>query len=175
LQITYNGIGETRTYNSLLQLTSIYTGSVSLTYNYTAGQDNGKIASTTNNVSGEQVVYTYDSPNRLIQAQTASNPSVTQWGQGFVYDGFGNLLQKNVTRGSAPSMTYTVNAATNQLQGLGYDANGNMTNPPQFGFTGYLSGYAGGPTGPGTIPPVVNQFFGIPEHAYCLPMGFLNP
>jgi hypothetical protein len=61
------------TYNSLVQLTGISRGSVSLTYNYTAGQDNGKIASTTNNTTGEQVVYQYDTLNRLIQAQAASN------------------------------------------------------------------------------------------------------
>ena len=103
-------------------------------YNYTAGQNNGKIASAVNyNLSGEQVVYTYDSLNRLIQAQTAANPSVTQWGQAYVYDGFGNLYQKNVTKGSAPSMSYSVYAPTNQLYGLGYDANGNVTYPPTGG------------------------------------------
>jgi RHS repeat-associated protein len=101
----------------------------------TAGQDNGKIASTTNGITGEVVQYTYDSLNRLIQAQATSN----SWGQAFVYDGFGNLYQKNVTAGSAPSMQYTVNAATNQLtgNGLGYDANGNMTNPPSGGTLTY--------------------------------------
>ena len=47
---TLNGslTSETRSYNSLLQLTGINTGtassSVNLTYNYTAGQNNGKIA-----------------------------------------------------------------------------------------------------------------------------------
>ena len=141
LGISYTGtpggalLGETRTYNSLLQLTSIYTSYVSLTYAYTAGQDNGKIASTTNGITGEVVQYTYDSLNRLIQAQATSN----SWGQAFVYDGFGNLYQKNVTAGSAPSMQYTVNAATNQLtgNGLGYDANGNMTNPPSGGTLTY--------------------------------------
>ena len=100
LQITYGdlnqwqqfqGVTETRTYNSLLPLTGINAGSVNLTYNYTAVQNNGKIASTANNVSGEQVVYTYDSLNRPIQAQAASGA----WGQAFVYDGFGNLYQKN--------------------------------------------------------------------------------
>ena len=107
-------------------------------YNYHAGQNNGKIASAVNyNLSGEQVVYTYDSLNRLIQAQTAANPSVTQWGQAFVYDGFGNLYQKNVTAGSAPSMSYSVNEATNQLNGLGYDSNGNVTNPPTGGTLTY--------------------------------------
>ena len=67
LQITYDdgpadffGGTETRTYNSLLQLTGISSHSVSMQYNYNAGQNNGKIASAVNySLSGEQVVYTY--------------------------------------------------------------------------------------------------------------------
>ena len=85
LQIVYNGLTETRTYNSLLQLTGINTGAVNLTYSYTTGSNNGKIASATNNASGEQVVYQYDALNRLIEAHTLDNQNVTQWGQGFVY------------------------------------------------------------------------------------------
>jgi RHS repeat-associated protein len=120
-------------------LTSIYTGTasgdVSLTYTYTAGANNGKIASTTNNLTGEQVQYAYDSLNRLIQALATSH----SWGQNFVYDGFGNLYQKNVAAGSAPSMQYTVNAATNQLtgNGLSYDLNGNVVTPPSGGTLTY--------------------------------------
>src|SRR5208283_3272504 len=53
------------------------------------------------------------------------------------YDGFGNLYEKNVTAGSAPSMSYSVNEATNQLNGLGYDANGNVTTPPTGGTLTY--------------------------------------
>ena len=91
LQISYTGTAgqglttETRTYNSLLQLTGVTRGTVNLTYGYTASQNNGKIASATNNASGEQVVYQYDALNRLIEAHTLDNQNVTQWGQGFVY------------------------------------------------------------------------------------------
>jgi RHS repeat-associated protein len=149
LQISYTPtaggtlLTETRTYNSLLQLTGINTGSVNLTYNYTAGQDNGKIASATNNVSGEQVVYTYDTLNRLIQAQTVSNPNVPQWGQAFVYDGFGNLYQKNATpQGPAPTMNLNVDPATNRLLHTGsppfvYDNNGNVLSGPNVGPLSY--------------------------------------
>ncbi len=67
-------------------MTGISSEYVSMQYSYNAGQNNGKIASAVNyNLSGEQVVYTYDSLNGLIQAQTAANPSVTQWGQAYVY------------------------------------------------------------------------------------------
>jgi len=75
----------------------------------------------------------YDSLNRLLSAQTTATSDQTNpaWGQAFVYDGFGNLYQKNVTKGSAPSLSVGVNQATNQLSesGLGYDANGNALGP----------------------------------------------
>ena len=44
---------ETRTYNSLLQLTKITDSGINLTYNYVAGSDNRKISSVQNGVSGE--------------------------------------------------------------------------------------------------------------------------
>jgi RHS repeat-associated protein len=105
-------------------------------YNYTAGQDDGRIASITNNFTGEQVVYTYDTLNRLIKALAG------QWGQGFVYDGFGNLLQKNVLAGSAPSISLNVDATTNRLVNTGsspfwYDNNGNMLSGPNIGPLSY--------------------------------------
>ena len=78
--------------------------------------NNGKIAAWTNVLNGQEVEYTYDSLNRLIQAQTAANPNVTQWGQAFVYDGFDNLLQKNVTAGSAPSLTVTVDSGNHLMR-----------------------------------------------------------
>ena len=51
------------------------------------------------------------------------------WGQSFGYDGWGNLLSKSVTKGSAPVMSVTADAATNRLvvSGMAYDANGNVT------------------------------------------------
>jgi YD repeat-containing protein len=117
--MTYGGSSETRTYNSLVQLMSLTYASVNLTYNYPAGTNVGKISSMTDAITGETVQYAYDSLNRLITAQTTS----TAWGQSFSYDGFGNLLAKNVTQGSAPTVTVSVNSANNQLYGS--DANGN--------------------------------------------------
>ena len=93
-------------------------------YNYsTTGQNNGQVASTTDNVSGETVAYTYDSLKRLIQAQTTSGG--TAWGEAYSYDGFGNLTGKTPTQGSAPALSVTYNPATNQPTNGGYDANGN--------------------------------------------------
>jgi RHS repeat-associated protein len=72
------------------------------------------------------VTYQYDELGRLSRAETAAN----EWGQAYVYDGFGNLLQQNVTKGSAPSMNLVVDGWTNRVAGQGYDAAGNMTHAP---------------------------------------------
>jgi RHS repeat-associated protein len=54
----------------------------------------------------------------------SSTVATPEWGNGFVYDGFGNLLQKNVTKGSAPALSIQVDGTTNRLVGWTYDANG---------------------------------------------------
>jgi len=41
----------------------------------------------------------YDSLNRLATAVTTDNANVTQWGQSYTYDGFGNLTDQNVIKG----------------------------------------------------------------------------
>jgi hypothetical protein len=122
LGMTYNGIGETRGYNVLNQLTSIAAGSgESLTYTYPTGTNNGKISSMYNAVSGETITYAYDSLNRLLTANGSG------WGESYTFDGFGNLNAKTVTSGSGPSFAVTTNPANNQLDGIyetSYDANG---------------------------------------------------
>ncbi|MEQ1948813.1 MAG: RHS repeat-associated core domain-containing protein [Bryobacteraceae bacterium] len=121
-------LNETRQYSSTFQLTRITVPSVlDIQYAYpSAGSNNGKLASQTDVLSGEQVVYTYDSLNRLATAQTVDNPSVTQWGQSYNYDGFGNLTDQNVIKGSAPTMHVVYNASTNRQTGDTADANGNI-------------------------------------------------
>jgi RHS repeat-associated protein len=119
-----NGAGstfESRTYNSLLQLTSInyyqpggYFGT-SLQYTYPDGHNIGKISSQTNGSTGEQVQYQYDALGRLTSAQTAG----PDWGYSYRYDVYGTLQGKTVTKGN-PTAGGTFLAAT-------YDANGNMT------------------------------------------------
>ncbi len=64
LSITANGyLGawgtESRSYNSLKQLTQLGSNGLSIQYNYPSTGNNGKIASQTDLVSGEQVSYTY--------------------------------------------------------------------------------------------------------------------
>jgi RHS repeat-associated protein len=116
-------VNETRTYNSRLHLTGLNNGSANWTFAYLA---NGRTSQQTDAISGEQITYAYDALNRLISAVTSDNGQVPQWGQGFVYDGFGNLTDKNVTKGSAPEMHVTFSYLTNRQNGATYDANGNQ-------------------------------------------------
>ena len=75
--------------------------------------------------STRTAAYTYDQVNRLATAQT---PSAATWGDSYVYDAWGNLLQKNVIKGTAESMALTVNNK-NQVTtpAFTYDAAGNVT------------------------------------------------
>ena len=85
------------------------------------GGNAGKITSVYDALSGESVVYQYDSLNRLISAAGSG------WTQTQAYDGFGNLTGRTGT-GSAQStsMSTPADPATNRLTGYTYDANGNL-------------------------------------------------
>jgi YD repeat-containing protein len=122
------GSTETRTYNVLGQLTRITGLGIDLEYSFSATQNDGKITSQKNWVSGEEVTYAYDSLERLISAVTTG----PQWGLSFSYDGFGNRLSQTVTKGTAPSNTVLVDQTTNRIatSGFVYDPNGNMTQMP---------------------------------------------
>ncbi|HXB74470.1 MAG TPA: hypothetical protein VNY05_39915 [Candidatus Acidoferrales bacterium] len=134
------GIGETRQYNTNGQLTRLTAGGggpqgLDLSYNYGTANNNGRVASVTDNLSGEQVTYTYDQLNRLTQALTND-----AWGLSFGYDGFGNLTQQTRVQGTtAPTLSVTVDPATNRITtaGYGYDANGNVTQTPDGMTYGY--------------------------------------
>jgi RHS repeat-associated protein len=123
-QLSYGGMTETRTYNSLMQLISqSVPGYLNMTYSYsTTGQNNGRITGSVDGITGESTTYTYDALNRLTAA------SNSMWSQTYGYDGFGNLTSKAGQGGSpnaAPSMSATYNA-NNQQVGVSYDANGNQ-------------------------------------------------
>jgi RHS repeat-associated protein len=90
-------------YNNRLQMTAMtakkypvvasptVTQIANLQYNYPA--DNaGRVASTTNALTGEVVSYQYDDLMRLTSATAAIGTSA-EWGQTFSYDGFGNLYK----------------------------------------------------------------------------------
>jgi RHS repeat-associated protein len=89
---------ETRAYNNMLQLTHLTNWGVDMQYIYNTGHNNGRVAQTIDSVLGETVNYSYDYLHRLTAA-TATNSS---WGEGYSYDGFGNLTGKTPTVGTAP-------------------------------------------------------------------------
>ena len=99
---------------------------LNMQYGYSANQNNGQITSQTDLISGEQINYAYDSLKRLVSAITTGQT----WGQGYNYDPFGNLTAKTVLYGSVPTMSVGVDATTNRLVGLSYDANGSPLNDP---------------------------------------------
>ncbi len=120
LGMSYFGYNETRTYNSLLQMTHVTVpGMMDMQYLYTAGANNGRIAQSVDGVTGETLTYGYDRLNRL------SGVSGT-WSQTYSYDGFGNLTGKSAV-GAYPAMNASFDPLTNRQNGLSYDANGNVT------------------------------------------------
>ena len=119
-QLSY-GLGtETRTYNSMMQLTHQWvSGYMDMTYTYSGTQNNGRIVGSVDAVSGENTTYTYDALNRLTGASNGL------WSTSYGYDGFGNLTSKGGSPYTVPylSVSYDVN---NHQVGGGYDANGNQ-------------------------------------------------
>ena len=123
LTIVGSVYNEGRTYNGMGQLTALWNNSVNMFYNYSATQNNGKIVSQTDQISGEQLVYAYDALNRLASASTTAG---TTWGQSYSYDGFGNLTNQTVTAGTAPSLSVAYNTNNQQTTDSCVDANGNI-------------------------------------------------
>jgi YD repeat-containing protein len=111
LTLWYGAGTETRTYNSLLQLTSqVVPGYLNMHYNYSATQNNGRITGSVDGIWGESTGYSYDALNRL---STAANGL---WAETYSYDGFGNLTGKAGV-GGAPSMTASYDAANHFTSG----------------------------------------------------------
>src|SRR6185437_11105877 len=81
--------------------------------------------------------FTYDALNRLVSARNAGtdcnvgtvNSKTAYWGNSYVYDAWGNLIGKNITKCGAENLPLTA-LVNNQLSGYGYDAAGNMTTDP---------------------------------------------
>ena len=114
--MSYDGVQETRAYNDSLQMTRLTATRteipgqtrtlMDMEYRFSATQNNGRIESSKDWVSGEDIAYQYDGLNRLVAAGT----------EAYVYDGFGNMTSKG-------GVAISINAATNRAA-TGYDANG---------------------------------------------------
>jgi RHS repeat-associated protein len=111
--LTFNGVN--RIYNNLGQLTRMTkSGVMDMEYRYdTTTHNNGRIAQSKDYVTGEEVTYSYDSLNRLSHAETTDSA----WGTTYVYDGWGNLLQKNGTKGSPPPLNISYDPSLNMPVG----------------------------------------------------------
>jgi RHS repeat-associated protein len=109
-----------------------------LTYGYAQnynGQNvnDGRITHIGDNViSGRSVDYTYDAMNRLSTAASTGGGGYSPWGLSWNYDRYGNITAQNVTAGSAPNYSLSVNGSNNQISATGYayDPNGNLTSRP---------------------------------------------
>ena len=95
---------------------------VDISYGFSATQNDGRIQTRTDHVSGETVQYQYDQLGRLI---TAATQGAGGWGLAWNHDAFGNLTQQSVTKGQMTGFTLSINGATNRVNYQNYDANGN--------------------------------------------------
>jgi RHS repeat-associated protein len=137
----FTGIVNSFSFNDRLQPVTLWSSSpdwtlMYLIYDFHLGNgDNGNVYGITNNrdISRSQA-FTYDPLNRLLSAQNAGTDCTQKlpdghtayWGNSYVYDAWGNLNQKLVTKCSAENLSVTV-SANNQLQGgYAYDVAGNM-------------------------------------------------
>ena len=91
------------------------------------GSNNGNVSSIADQLNSSRTqTFTYDQLNRLTSAQTSG----TQWGNTYVMDAWGNLLQKNQMAGKASGENLLITVdGSNRLNGGGYiyDSSGNMT------------------------------------------------
>src|SRR5436309_5801634 len=137
----FTGIENSFSFNSRLQPVNLWSSSpvrtlMNLIYDFHAGNgDNGNVYAITNNRdTNRSQAFTYDALNRLISAQNAGTDCSQKlpdghteyWGNSYIYDAWGNLNQKQVTKCSAENLDTAVNA-NNRLQSYDYDAAGNMT------------------------------------------------
>jgi RHS repeat-associated protein len=99
---------------------------------YTTG-DNGNVFQIINNIdSTRSTAFVYDFLNRLSQSNTITTAGPNCWGETYTIDAWGNLTNRAGVSGMGSCYTEILNAAPaspkNQLNGIFYDAAGNVTN-----------------------------------------------
>ncbi|HEY2390212.1 MAG TPA: RHS repeat-associated core domain-containing protein [Candidatus Angelobacter sp.] len=104
-----------------------------------SGTDNGNVFGIYNyKDSNRNQSFTYDSLNRLTSAQNAGTDCTAKilqnkseyWGNNYVYDAWGNMLQKSITKCGAENLQVTAdghNWIHTSAPDYQYDAAGNMT------------------------------------------------
>jgi RHS repeat-associated protein len=151
-----NGQWQSNQFNSRMQMTAAYLGSIQntsnllkLDFNYGTSQNNGNLLSQTITVPTVGIEqgftatqnYAYDSLNRLKSANESISSTET-WKQTFIFDRYGNrnfdeanttTLPKDrngnteVCDAIRPIVNPSVNTANNRLNGYTFDASGNTT------------------------------------------------
>jgi RHS repeat-associated protein len=139
---SFSGIVNSFSFNNRLQPATLWSSSPTRTLMYLAydfhlgNSDNGNVYAITNNrdISRNQT-FTYDPLSRLLSAQNAGTDCNAKlpdghteyWGNSYVYDAWGNLNQKQVTKCSAENLSMNI-AVSNRAQGGSYlyDIAGNM-------------------------------------------------
>jgi RHS repeat-associated protein len=147
---TFAGITNAFTYNKRLQPVNMSANApgqtvFSIGYDFhvgngTTGADNGNVFGITNYKDNTRnQTFTYDLLNRLASAQNTGTTCAAvvlqnkseYWGNSYIYDAWGNLLQKTVTKCGAENLSVTADGH-NWIHATGgsdylYDAAGNMT------------------------------------------------
>ncbi len=103
------------------------------TFNGYQTGDNGNVFQIINNVdSTRSTAFVYDLLNRLSQANTITTTGTNCWSETYTIDAWGNLTNRAGVSGMGSCYTEILNAAPasskNQLNGIFYDAAGNVTN-----------------------------------------------
>ena len=138
----FAGITNAFSYNKRLQPVNMSASSpaqtvFSIGYDFHLGNgNNGNVYGITNyKDNNRNQTFSYDLLNRLASAQNAGTDCTVHlpdghtkfWGNSYVYDAWGNLLQKTVTKCSSESLSVSA-LANNRLAGYAYDTAGNMLN-----------------------------------------------
>jgi len=134
---SFAGIATSNSYNSRLQPAVLSVNNptqtiFNLSYNFNPGHDNGNVQQIANGLdSTRSTAYTYDSLNRIHQANTTTTNVPNCWGEAYSIDPWGNLT--NISGPTNPNMpgcnteplSVAVNS-NNQVVGWCYDAAGNL-------------------------------------------------
>lgn len=80
--------------------------------------------------AGRSAAYTYDALGRLLTAKTGGSTQFPAWGLSETYDRYGNRSAQAVTAGSGYNVSFSINAANNQITTFTYDAAGNVVGVP---------------------------------------------
>ncbi len=130
-----NGVVETKSYNSLLQVAGIQaakssTNLFTLVNTYVDGNNNGNLWGQT--INGVWRAYSYDWMNRLTQVDNWAS-----WSEGYSYDRYGNRAVTTRTSplpaltGETPNALTWYGTSNNRIGGsFTYDGRGNMTVAP---------------------------------------------